>query len=75
MLVAHVGTVCVLARLRRQGIGRSLMSQAEQWAYERGARDILLDVWAFNAEAQRFYERLGYAVRSHLLGKMGSRAA
>ncbi len=75
MAVAHVGTVCVSARLRRQGIGRSLMSQAEQWAHERGARDILLNVWAFNAEALLFYERLGYAVRSHLLGKAVSRAA
>ena len=75
MLVARVGSVCVSAQFRRGGIGRSLMARVEQWAHERGASDIRLNVWAFNAEALRFYEELGYAVRSHFLGKVLSRAA
>jgi ribosomal protein S18 acetylase RimI-like enzyme len=75
VLVARIGSVCVSAQFRRHGIGRSLMARTEQWAHERGARDIRLNVWAFNAEALRFYEGLGYAVRSHLLGKVLSRAA
>jgi ribosomal protein S18 acetylase RimI-like enzyme len=75
MQVARVGSVCVSAQLRRQGIGRSLMAQAERWAHERGAGDIRLNVWAFNAEALRFYDELGFAVRSHFLGKVLSRAA
>jgi GNAT superfamily N-acetyltransferase len=75
MQVARVGSVCVSASLRRHGIGRSLMARVEQWAHERGAGDIRLNVWAFNAEALRFYEELGYAVRSHGMGKVLSRAA
>ena len=50
------------------------MARAEQWAHERGGSDILLNVWAFNAEALSFYEGLGYAVRSHFLGKVLARA-
>lgn len=44
MLVAHIGSVCVAAQFRRHGIGRSLMARAEQWAHDRGAGDILLNV-------------------------------
>ena len=75
MLVVRIGSVCVSAQHRRHGIGRLLMARAEQWARERGAGDIRLNVFAFNAEALRFYEELGYAVRSHSLGKVLSRAA
>jgi GNAT superfamily N-acetyltransferase len=75
MCVVRIGSVCVAAQHRRHGIGRSLMARAEQWARERNAGDIRLNVFAFNAEALRFYEELGYAVRSHLLGKTLSRAA
>lgn len=75
MHVARIGSVCVSASLLRHGIGRSLMARVEQWAHEHDASDILLNVWAFNAEALRFYEGLGYAVRWHGMGKMQSRAA
>jgi GNAT superfamily N-acetyltransferase len=72
MRVARIGSVCVTASVRRHGIGRALMARVEQWAHERAAADIWLNVWAFNAEALRFYESLGYAVRSHGMGKLSS---
>jgi GNAT superfamily N-acetyltransferase len=69
MRYARVGSVCVSERLRGQGIGGLLMAQAEQWACERGATDMRLNVWAFNSKALQFYAELGYAIRSHYLGK------
>jgi GNAT superfamily N-acetyltransferase len=71
---ARVGSIGVAARQRGHGIGRALMARAERWAFERGATDIRLNVWAFNQAALRFYEELGYDVRLHSLGKALSRA-
>jgi GNAT superfamily N-acetyltransferase len=69
VLLARVGSVCVAAHLRGRGIGQSLMRTAEQWAVQRGASYLRLNVWGFNGEALRFYEKLGYGVHSHILGK------
>ena len=46
--------------LRRQGIGRELMEEAERRARERGCHSAWLDTFSF--QARGFYEKLGYAV-------------
>lgn len=46
--------------LRGQGLGRSLLAQAEQEASTRGCVGAWLDTFEF--QARGFYERLGYAV-------------
>jgi ribosomal protein S18 acetylase RimI-like enzyme len=66
---AHVEGLGVLAAWRRRGIGRQLMEAAQQWAGERGARRVTLNIWSFNDEALRLYESLGYAPFSHRLWK------
>ncbi|MGJ9418060.1 GNAT family N-acetyltransferase [Massilia sp. CMS3.1] len=66
---ARVGTLCVVNRMRGQGIGRTLMEHAEQWAIACGAKDIRLEVWKFNASAIRLYEELGYEIRSLAMSK------
>lgn len=57
---AVVDAVAVAAGYRGAGIGRRLMAAAEDWARERGASEVWLDVWEFNVEAIGFYEALGY---------------
>lgn len=47
------------------GVGRTLMRFAEEKIFAQG-RDLFLLVSAFNTNAQRFYERLGY----RLVGKL-----
>jgi len=69
MRYGHVGTLSVAAGQRGRGIGRTLMAHAEQWAAARGVTDLRLMVWAFNENALRLYEELGYEKRSFHMGK------
>lgn len=50
--------------LRRSGLGRSLMLQAEIIARERGCTGVWLDTFAF--QALPFYQKLGYTVFGEL---------
>lgn len=45
---------------RRQGIGRLLMTTAEQWLAEQGYRRVALAVKADNTDARRLYQDLCY---------------
>ncbi len=48
-------------RQRGMGLGRELMNAVTKWAEDRQATRISLGVIESNLEAQKFYERLGYA--------------
>jgi ribosomal protein S18 acetylase RimI-like enzyme len=54
---------------RGQGLGRLLMSAAEEWARQRRLPRIALSVGAGNVLAQRLFETLGYAAESVRLSK------
>ncbi|HUP16733.1 MAG TPA: GNAT family acetyltransferase [Acidimicrobiia bacterium] len=55
-----INYVGVLPGSRRLGIGRALVSMAEQLLVERGCPKINLQVRTDNLEAVEFYRRLGY---------------
>jgi ribosomal protein S18 acetylase RimI-like enzyme len=60
----HRGWVYYLGvsdRLRRNGIGRALMTAAEEWVRRHGIPKVQLMVRHDNADAVAFYQRLGYA--------------
>ena len=48
------------ARIRRTGLGRKILIEAEREAIIRGCRGAWLDTYSF--QARGFYERLGYTV-------------
>ena len=48
--------------LRRQGIGRALLAEAEGWARDRGVEAIRLQSNVRRLEAHAFYEALGFRV-------------
>jgi GNAT superfamily N-acetyltransferase len=56
----HVDVLYVPKALRRTGVGRRLMSEAESEAIRRGCCGAWLDTFSF--QARGFYERLGYTV-------------
>ena len=51
----------VAANQRNHGIGRRLVERVEQWAVERGLRQISVRSNVLRSESHQFYERLGYA--------------
>jgi ribosomal-protein-alanine N-acetyltransferase len=53
-------TVAVLPAYRRQGIASEFMRQIEQWAKERGASAMMLEVEKSNSGAIELYKVLGY---------------
>jgi len=63
----HVEMLVVSRAQRRRGLGRALMAEAAAWARAQRAAEIVLTVWAGNADAEAFYARLGYRVLSSVL--------
>jgi ribosomal protein S18 acetylase RimI-like enzyme len=58
---AMVDSIGVSEAYQSRGIGKSLMTAVGEWAQERGAASIELSVHAFNHQAIRFYESLGFS--------------
>ena len=56
----HIDLLLIPEKLRRTGIGRRLMGDAEAEALRRGCLGAWLDTYSF--QARGFYERLGYHV-------------
>jgi GNAT superfamily N-acetyltransferase len=56
----HIELLYLPEDLRRAGLGRRLMAQAEEEAIQRRCRGVWLDTFSF--QARGFYERLGYTV-------------
>jgi len=57
---AELQSLMVLVPFRRNGIGVRLVEVARRWARERGATEMRLGVWEFNAVAREFYETVGF---------------
>jgi len=55
-----INYVGVLPANRKMGVGRALMSEAEQRLLKRGCPKINLQIRTDNLEAVEFYRRLGY---------------
>jgi GNAT superfamily N-acetyltransferase len=58
--LAEVGAVVVDVRYRRIGVGRGLMSAAEEWARQNGLATLRLRGAAPREGADEFLRRLGY---------------
>jgi GNAT superfamily N-acetyltransferase len=57
---ASVDDVFVEPAYRSRGMGRALLQSVRDWAQERGADGISLQVAAANARGRKFYEDLGF---------------
>jgi ribosomal protein S18 acetylase RimI-like enzyme len=57
---ASVDDVFVEPEYRNRGMGRALLQSVSDWAQERGADGISLQVAAANARGRKFYEDLGF---------------
>lgn len=55
----YIDDLCVDAKARGRGIGRSLYSHALNYAKQIGCYNLTLNVWAGNDSALHFYRSLG----------------
>lgn len=58
--VAYLEGIYVQPDWQAQGIGRALISRAEQWAREQGCTELASDVLVDNPLGQTFHERSGF---------------
>ncbi|WP_373525021.1 GNAT family N-acetyltransferase [Nostoc sp.] len=61
---AHIFILYVAPEHRRRGIGTALMQYVENWAIQRGDRQIGLQVFQSNKPALNLYDQLGYQTQS-----------
>lgn len=66
---AYIELVAVTEAAEGAGVGRALMTHADRWARERGLDQITLDVFATNAGAIAFHQRVGYQPDSIRMGR------
>jgi ribosomal protein S18 acetylase RimI-like enzyme len=59
---AHLSVIATSEAAEGSGVGRVLLTYAEDWARERGLPLLTLNVFAENLRARRFYERAGFRV-------------
>jgi len=57
---AYVEILVVAEEAEGRGVGRVLMTYAEQWGRANGCHEVVLDVFANNPSAIAFYERIGF---------------
>jgi GNAT superfamily N-acetyltransferase len=57
---AEIGGLVADPAVRRRGIGRALMQEAEAWSRARGLKVVSLRTNIKREDAHRFYESLGY---------------
>jgi diamine N-acetyltransferase len=70
--ITHYGEIIELFVLddhRMQGVGKALMSAAENYFKEKGITTIKLQSSSFNETALKFYDKLNYKNRQSLLFK------
>ncbi len=56
----YISDLAVLREYEGQGLGRLLLSAAEDWARQAGFRLLTLYVFAGNIHAKRIYEKAGF---------------
>lgn len=64
---AYVFLLYVAPHHRGLGLGSGLMEHAQQWAKQRGYRQVSLQVFEDNLPALRLYSRLGYQPQARWL--------
>lgn len=59
----QVTELVVSKKVRSHGIGQQLMDKMENYFKEKGCEYIKIDVFAYNENAIKFYEKKGYHTR------------
>ena len=55
----YIDDLCVDERCRGKHIGKALYEYVVEFARDNGFYNVTLNVWSFNGNAQKFYEKMG----------------
>ncbi len=69
-LQSYIGELAVREEAEGLGVGKALLSAAEEWAREHRFGLVVLDTGAANTRARVFYARCGYSEESVRLVKV-----
>ena len=61
----YVDSLATTEPLRRRGVGRALLDEADRQAHEHGLRTVALDTWVDNRPARALYLRSGFTEVAH----------
>ena len=61
----EITELIVTSKIRSKGIGQALMDKIEEYFLSKGCEYILVDVFAYNDNAIKFYGKKGYHSRMH----------
>jgi len=61
----EITELIVTQKIRSNGVGKALMEKMESYFKEQGCEWVLVDVFAYNANAIDFYSRRGYHPRMY----------
>ena len=64
-----IDNLFVIPEVRGKGIGEMLVSHVEKISREKGVDNIELNVYTFNENAIKLYDKLGYKVRKYEMEK------
>jgi GNAT superfamily N-acetyltransferase len=67
--IAQLTLLVVDEMQRSRGVGRALVSAAEEWAHARGCHRIVVTTALQRSDAHAFYERIGYRHTGRRYGK------
>lgn len=67
----HLANLAVEPKSRGKGIGSRLLKEAINYARNRGAQEVYLEVRAGNVQARRFYEKRGFIEKKFKKGYYG----
>lgn len=65
--VIYIDDLCVDENCRGKHIGTQLFEYVKSFAQDNGFDAITLNVWAFNENALRFYEKCGFSPLKHVM--------
>lgn len=61
----EITELIVTSKIRSNGVGRALMNKMEEYFKSVGCEYILVDVFAYNENGIKFYDKQGYHPRMH----------
>lgn len=62
----EINELIVTSKIRSKGVGQALMNKMEEYFKSVGCEYILVDVFAYNENGIKFYDKQGYHPRMHV---------